>query len=174
MKMHDFLSSSFNKMTEHSFTVACAHLSDYWIKRAKYLKSLSGMGYVPVPEAEAPSTPEVLREAFSAWSQGHKPFPVMSDHSDTTLYTTKEANWSFRFCHDVAHATLGAGFDGTGERIVIEAQADVLAKVFGRYSDEMALFLTDTLGQVIYGELNHGQFPADQREFAKALLVVKA
>lgn len=168
-----FLAPTFERMSLRQFDVARAHLSDYWIKQAKYLKSLTGMGYVEVPEDIAPSTPEALREAFHAWSNGLKPFPVLADHSDTTVYTTKEANWSFRFCHDIAHAKLGAGFDGVGERVVIINQADALAKVFGRYSDEMAVFAADTLGQLIYGEEHNGEFVVDQKAFAISLLVVK-
>lgn len=157
-------------MNLHQFEQAAKNLSNYWVKQAARVKRDLGMGYIPVSADRAPSTPGALALAYIDYTLLRKPFPVLQAYSDTTVYTTQEANWAFRFLHDLTHAREDMGFSDADERAVITLQLREVARVFGYQSDEVALFLVDTVGQLDYCT-KHGVHVPDQKAFALYELV---
>lgn len=155
--------------TINEFTIDKARhaLTLYMIHEANKLRKELGFGYVE--SDNAPEKFNVLKAAFAHSLRTLEALPVYSGGSDHSIYTSKEGNWAFRFCHDVAHVLLNAGFGPADETKVIKYQGDKVAKQFGKGSIEHRLFMADTLGQVAYYAV-HQDFPVDQLAFAKAQL----
>lgn len=118
-------------------------------------------------DPQAPADYHSLLSAYVRSRATGRPLPVSDQHSDTTIYTTAEANLAFRFWHDLTHVRLGRGFDLAGEMAVASAQLDVLrAAGLGPGSLEYELFHIDTVGQTLCGAAT-GEFPRDQACFAR-------
>ncbi|QDB70978.1 hypothetical protein bb8_p03 [Bordetella phage vB_BbrP_BB8] len=146
---------------------ARAELTLYMILEAHRLQKELGFGYVE--SDTAPGKFNLLKAAFAHSLRTCEPLPVYAGGSDNTIYTSKEGNWAFRFCHDVAHVLLNAGFGSADEAKVSKYQADRVAKHFGKGSLEHRLFVADTLGQVAYYAV-HNDFPENQLAFVRSML----
>ncbi len=141
-------------------------LTDYMIRRAARVATEMGFGYV-----EHELAPESLYGMKLAVNNARKygiAYPVLSLYSDNTIYLNREANWAFRFVHDMFHVALNAGTDSLGEYEVARAMAVDIWATFGGNSDEAALYWADTCGQSDYFE-KHGCFPDDQLAFVVSL-----
>lgn len=147
---------------------ARAELTLYMIHQADKLCDELGFGYVE--SDTAPEKFNQLKATFARSLRTREALPVFAGGSDNTIYTSKEGNWAFRFCHDVAHVLLNAGFSTADEARVVKYQGDKIAKHFGKGSIEYKLFMADALGQVTYYAI-HGEFVSDQLAFAKAQLI---
>lgn len=158
-------------MTTYStfqINAARAALSDLMIKKAHRIAKDIGFSYEPAPDA--PSDYPSLIKAAQVSLKVRVPLKVYDGASDQTIYTSAEANYAFRFWHDVCHfITPGADFTVAGEALAIAVQAKGVEQAFGKDSLEYKMFMADTLGQVTYFAI-HGDFPQDQLAFCLASL----
>ncbi len=147
-------------------------LSQFLLRKADSLTRQYGFGYVDKEHAPS-SFPELVEE----WSHSVKTglaFPVWSGCSDNTIYTSKGANYAFRFWHDSIHATRRLGFDTDDELAIGAEQMKVIQAEFGMYSLEALIMYADTIGQTTHAALNDGQFPENQEEFVIHLVTSMA
>ena len=126
------------------------------------------------PHYATPDAPNG-REALHAWAATHvpgvDPMPVYDGGCDLTIYSTRAGNYAFRAWHDLAHLSLGAGFDADGELQVAVYHVEV-ARAHGLSELACRALWADTWGQFRYGQV-HGLdvFVNDQRRFVVDCLV---
>lgn len=130
--------------------------------KAKRLHSELGFGYVE--KANAPADFLELKAAWARSQATREAFPVYMGASDTSIYMTDEANWAFRFWHDVLHIEYNLDFCTSSEITLGGLHVDAVAKQFGPDSTETLLMLADTVGQTQY-YARTGTFPENQMEF---------
>lgn len=101
---------------------------------------------------------------------------VNTDYSENTVFGEARINHCFRFWHDLCHIATGAPFDADGERAAALYQIAQINALVGPSDADKARWAAivdcEVNGQVEY-YLQHGEFPANQREFAIAYLTSK-
>jgi hypothetical protein len=134
-------------------------------KAARMTRDL-GFSYVPVDEP-----PETLEELLQALHEAPgKGFPVWAGASSDTIYGAAEANWAFRFLHDLSHCVLAAPTTSEHEHVVHAYLAKSLRIGSGHdMTLEDRLYWIDSAGQTMHFDM-HGQFPVDQLEFCIEVL----
>jgi hypothetical protein len=148
--------------TLNIITNAGRNLGLHYIHAAHKAAKLLGFGYVPVEDA--PDNMDKLAVAFvNAKRTGV--FPVWEGGSAKTVYGSKEANWAFRYLHDIAHIQSGLGMTTLEEVELAVQESAKIAKAMGEGSAEQTVFLIDTACQSIY-EQQQGEFPDNQLAFA--------
>lgn len=147
---------------------ARVNLSNFVISKAGRLARDLGFSYIETDSA--PESFEDLEAAFKHSMQTRAPLPVYMGASEDTIYTSMEANWAFRFWHDVIHASNGYRFTLEDEAKCSLKQAECIANYFGKNSDEYRLFIADTIGQSVYAEIHGGLFPDNQLSYVKSIL----
>lgn len=151
------------------FARASANLSRFVLIQATAMAELVGLSWTPSPTA--PSDYRTLRKAFLVSRLTGQPLAVSDEHSAETIYDGPDANYAFRFWHDVTHVRLECDFDLDGELTVSTAHLDVLrAAGWGPGTLEFELLHADTLGQTLCGVAT-GSFPDDQPCFARRCVV---
>lgn len=93
-------------------------------------------------------------------------------HCETAVFGERGNHW-FRHVHDLGHLIYDLGFDAASENRVHTRlwrywlQETDTYKALGKARKEnaMSLYYCDTVGQTDYFE-QHGEFPADQFQFA--------
>lgn len=122
-------------------------------------------GFGWVPRLDAPSTYPKLCVAYTASKQSGRPLVVSSENSDAVILTSPDANFAWRFVHDVAHVECGLSFSLVDEyELALWHLSELERGGFAPDSLEYAFLKADTLGQVIINALAH-RFPADQELF---------
>lgn len=158
-------------ITEQAFQAARVRISRFAIESAHRLAREVGFSYAD--SAEAPSTFEAVRAEYDECRRTHRAFRVWNGASDNTAYTSKEANWAFRFCHDVvSHGAHGLTFSLADE---LESGNQWVRKVAGRFgvdSVEAWIAYADTCGESLYADEHGGEFPTDQLGFVHERLLV--
>lgn len=150
-----------------AFRAARESLSSYMIRKAH--RAAQDIGFSYEPAEDAPNDYESLILAVNNSLRTLQPLKVFSGASGSTIYTSAEANYAFRFCHDLFHFIHKADFSISGEARTIEKQAEDVAKTFGKSSLEYKLLVADALGQVAYHAI-HSDFPVDQLSFVVAAI----
>ena len=146
----------------HTIAQAGRALGHWLIKQAHHTGRVLGFSYAP--SSEAPSTFEGVKAEYRDCLMRRRAFRVWDGGSDATVYAQAEANYAFRFLHDIQHVHTGGDFTPQGEaRVALAASRKVIAH-FGD-SLETRLFLADSLGQVHYHAQTGGAFPEDQALF---------
>lgn len=126
-----------------------------------------GKDYIPSPNA--PSTfKELMQEWHTCCTAGllsgtRVPLRVYSGCSDTSIYGSPEANYAFRYMHDVVHVQLRLEFDVADEIAVATAQRCMLGNLT---PEEERVFFIDTIGQALWHTIT-GEFLEDQGVFAQ-------
>jgi hypothetical protein len=155
----------------------------------------TGIHYAAVDERVGfvPSTWEQLQSVHAhiaeikATSNQWVGLAVLAGHSDQTIYLTAEANYAFRFWHDMGHIQHGLSFTADDERTLQRSHhLDVMWIELGRpVWDEIAtltqrarllafkMYHADTVGQIDYIVAN-GRFPDNQLAFVLAYIDDKA
>lgn len=157
-------------MVKQEILRAGKRLGTFMIHQAARRAHNIGFGYEE--SLEAPSTFEELCDEYRECLNTRRPFRVWEGASDGTVYGSREANWAFRFLHDLIHVEHGLGFDYKSELQVAEIGGRAVAERFGLGSLEFAVYLVDTAGQVEY-QHQTGQFVKDQVGFAVAVLITQ-
>lgn len=142
-------------------------LTHYMISQAAHAAKILGFSYDPTENA--PSSYKALRVYWSESQRKRVPLPVFSGGCESTIYTSAEGNYAFRFLHDVAHCILEADFSNEGEAKAIKWLGDKLSAKFGKDSLEYKLYMADTMGQVAYYAI-HKRFVTDQLAYVLTLL----
>lgn len=139
------------------------------LQQASITKRRLGFGWKPTHVA--PDTLEELRDEYraSSRSKGRRQFRVWSGGSDATVYGSPDANYAFRFWHDITHVESGLGLTFQEELETAQLQVNQLAGA-GIPAGAVDLFRIDTQGQTHYADLTGGAFPADQLAFAEFIL----
>lgn len=158
-------------ITEQAFQAARVRLSRYAIECAARLARETGFGFEE--STVAPSTFDEVRKEYDECRRTHRAFRVWNGASDNTAYTSKEANWSFRFWHDcVSHGAHGLSFDLYDE---LKSGNEWVRKIAGRFgvdSVEAWIAYADTCGESLYAHEHGGAFPTDQLGFVHERLLV--
>ena len=124
-----------------------------------------GKDYIPSPNA--PSTfKDLMQEWHTCCTAGllsgtRVPFRVYGGDSDTSIYGTPEANYAFRYMHDIVHVQMGLEFDIASEIATAKAQLRMLGPLT---KEEIRTFLIDTAGQALWSTIT-GDFLEDQSVF---------
>lgn len=145
-----------------------SNLTRFVLDKASRLSRDLGFSYIETEQA--PNSFEDLQEAYKLSAMTHCPLPIFLGASESTIYTSREGNWAFRFWHDVTHVSNGLGFSLAEEVECSSIQAEQVAKYFGTDSPEYRLFIADTIGQSVYAALHGGEFPKDQLSYVKTIL----
>ena len=122
-------------------------------------------GFAWTPRPDAPSTYPELCAAYSRSAESGGSLPVSSENSASVILTSPDANFAWRFVHDVAHVERGLSFSLPDEyEVALWHLSELERDGFGPESLEYAFLKADTLGQVIINAVVH-RFPADQELF---------
>ncbi|MEY1676109.1 hypothetical protein AB4Z55_18230 [Gordonia sp. ABKF26] len=143
---------------------ARARLSAWVHERAE--ATAERVGFRWAPSAHAPSIyADLCMAVFASSVVGH-PLAVSSQHSDAVILISPEANYAWRFVHDVAHVERKLTFSLPDEFALALWHLDELERDgFSPDALEYAFLKADTLGQVIVNALAR-RFPEDQARFA--------
>lgn len=146
-------------------------LGDRMVKAAARLAKDVGFSYEPCPWASAPRDLMGMKVAVNLSQSIRCPYPVWDGASQDTVYGSPEANYAFRFLHDMTHVALGADTDMRGEMRVHLRLAGHLGIPQPEVSSTLdrRIYWVDTAGQSIYHQLT-GRFPEDQVHFACVVL----
>lgn len=102
---------------------------------------------------------------------------INTDHSAGTIFATPDLNAKFRFWHDMGHIATGGEFTLDGERIAAEYQMAQVRALVGPSDDDKARWCAiideEVNGQAAYYFEHGGEFPADQRAFAREYLTAR-
>lgn len=156
------------QLNDYVINKARANLEHFVVSKASRLAKDIGFSYIE--SDNAPNSFEELEEAYKHSMATRAPLPVYSGASDNTIYLSKEGNWSFRFWHDVIHASNGYKFTLQDEIECSAIQCEEVERYFGAHSLERKLFVADTIGQSVYAYLHNGAFPENQLQFVKDLI----
>lgn len=155
------------KFTDEELLEARRKLSHFVLRKARQFESRFGLCYEPHPRA-----PENLLDMQKAYRHAlihATPFPIWDGASDKTIYLTPEANYAFRFWHDMLHLALYANTVLVDEIELGHIHVGCVMAEFGMYSLEAALMRADTIEQSKF-EAEFGYFPPDQLTFAKVIV----
>lgn len=143
---------------------ARARLSSWVVERAE--ATAQRVGFRWAPTAHAPSTyADLCIAVFASGVVGH-PLAVSSQHSDAVILISPEANYAWRFVHDVAHVERRLTFSLPDEFALALWHLDELERDgFSPDTLEYAFLKADTLGQVIVNATAR-RFPEDHARFA--------
>lgn len=122
-------------------------------------------GFAWTPRPDAPSTYPELCAAYSRSAQSGGSMPVSSENSTSVILTSLDANFAWRFVHDLAHVERGLSFSLPDEyELALWHLSELERDGFSTDSFEYAFLKADTLGQVIINAVVR-RFPADQELF---------
>lgn len=157
-------------ITRDMLDQAAKNLSRFVFRQAALWQQ--SMGFTYAPGGDAPETMDELRAERDRCvaGRGHETFTVWAGGSDLTIYTSAEANYAFRFWHDMIHLTTGLEMNVHDEVRVGMMQAERVGLHFGHGSIEYKLMVADTCGQSVYHAM-HGAFPFNQREWVYATVL---
>ncbi len=154
---------------QHDYVLTCEvhdarrRLTDWVWGEAARTATRVGFSWIPLPDA--PTTYEDLRAAYDECLRSGEPLPVSSDNSSSVIVTSTEANYAWRFVHDVAHVEQSLSFSHADEWELALWHLDQLTRDgYGPDSLEHVLLKADTLGQVVVSAVSR-RFPADQALF---------
>lgn len=135
-----------------------------WVFAAATAKARDcGFGWTPRPDA--PSTYPDLCAAHSRSAESGASLPVSSENSTSVILTSSDANFAWRFVHDIAHVERGLSFSLPDEyELALWHLSELERDGFSTDSLEYAFLKADTLGQVIINAVAR-RFPADQELF---------
>lgn len=146
-----------------TFAAARVNLSRFMLSKADNMARLLGFGYVD--KDVAPNDIEALRAAWAHSKRTGLALPVWAGGSDKTVYTSRGANYAFRFWHDSLHCMHGLGFNTADEITIGIMQTAEVATYFGPDSLESKIMFADTVEQSRYAARHNGEFPDDQLAF---------
>lgn len=160
MRTHDLPRLSF---TEAELLQARIELTEFVHFMADQTVTRLGFGWVPRPDAA-----NTWRDLKAAWQHSlatGDPLPVFDGGSDSVIFTSAEANWAYRFWHDVTHLERGRDFTSPHELDMAvfhlwEAERHGLE----RGSLPWRLLHADAVGQVLHWAVRR-EFLIDQRAF---------
>lgn len=144
-------------------------LGRHFIHRAHRLARDIGFGYWPcadAPDACGEGGLALLQAEFSECLRKRRAFRVWSGASDGTIYGSAEANYAFRFLHDVGHCVYKLGTTFDDEVQLARKQGREIEAAFGVRSPEALVYLADTEGQSTLHNMR-GYFPEDQADFVQ-------
>lgn len=156
------------KITQEQFDTARAKLSAFIIRKADQIQKQIGFGYVD--SDNAPGDFESLLTAYRSSKRTGFALPVWSGCSDNTAYTSRGANYAFRFWHDVLHCVHGLGFNLADEVAIGHMHVAEVKAYFGPDSIEAMIMYADTVRQSQY-EAVHGKFPDNQYAFVHDFVI---
>jgi hypothetical protein len=151
------------KVNAHTVAAAGRALGSFLIRHSHHIGRVLGFSYEPCEIA--PDTLQLVKNEYRECLMQRRAFRVWSGGSDATVYNCPEANYAFRFWHDITHAQNNTAFDCFGEWKTARIQLRAVARAFGADSIESLVFKADTLGQTAYAQLTDGGFVTDQKGF---------
>ncbi|NCT81898.1 MAG: hypothetical protein GXC94_02030 [Comamonadaceae bacterium] len=146
----------------HTIATAGRHLGRFFITRAARAAKDIGFGYWPADDA--PGTYPALMAEIADCLKTRRAMRVWSGGSDSTVYGSAEANYAFRYLHDLGHYIHGLTFSYAHEVELARIQAAQVAQAFGKDSLELLVYRADTEGQSTFNDA-YGAFPEDQARF---------
>ncbi len=157
------------KITIQEFDIARRNLSEFIIRQAAIIGIDNDvLGYIA--QDDAPNNFPELLEAFEHATANFEPLPVWNGASDSSVYTSPDANHAFRFWHDMLHCIECKDFTLQDEIQLGIMQTNSTIAYFGKDSLEARIMLADTTGQSLYAANNDGDYPVNQISFVFALL----
>lgn len=160
------------KITPETFATARKNLSAFMLTKADQMSRVLGFGYQDADEA--PNDYAALLTAWRKAKQTGTFLPVWSGGSDKTVYTSKGANYAFRFWHDALHCMHGLTFNTPDEITIGIMQTAEVAAYFGADSIESKIMYADTVMQSQYADKHNGEFPEDQLAFVEMQVLYPA
>lgn len=123
------------------------------------------VGFAWMPRPDAPSTYDDLRVAFARSLRSGGSLPVSSENSAAVILTSPDANFAWRYVHDVAHVEHDLSFSLPDEyELALRHLSEFERAGFSPDSLEYAFLKADTLGQVMINAVAR-RFPSDQELF---------
>jgi len=167
-----------NGETEYKIEQAAADLVAMFIEVAPKLRELAGVLGIHIQNAGPvvldcePYDVELGIEGMRQKVQDAGALFVSGLHCETAVYGERGNHW-FRHVHDLGHLLYDLGFDALSEyRVHMRLwrhwlrETDTYKALNGtRRENALSLYHCDTVGQSNYFE-RHGEFPADQYQFA--------
>lgn len=151
-------------VTPASLTVAQDELSNFVFRHAEQLSTRLGFSWTAAPDA--PNTYKDLVAAFNQSQQTNQPLPVSDENSSRTVFGTPEANFAYRFVHDVHHVEGGLRFSSKDEfRLAVEIVALFEAAGGEPCSLPWLLLHADAVGQALFYAVAES-YVTDQLQFA--------
>ncbi|RMB77652.1 hypothetical protein AYK61_15405 [Rhodococcus sp. SBT000017] len=142
---------------------ARCNLTEWVFSSATSKASACGFNWTPRPDA--PSTYPELRAAFSHSMESGDPLAVSSENSTSVILSSCDANFAWRFVHDVAHVERGLSFSLADEyELALWHLSELERDGFSPDGLEYAFLKADTLGQVTINAVAK-RFPVDQELF---------
>lgn len=125
----------------------------------------SACGFTWTARPDAPSTYPDLCATFSRSMKSGDPLAVSSENSTSVILTSCDANFAWRFVHDVAHVERGLSFSLADEyELALWHLSELERAGFSPDGLEYAFLKADTLGQVTINAVAK-RFPVDQELF---------
>ena len=139
------------------------NVTGFVLAEAARIAENEGFGWKAVDDP--PSGFEAVLDAYSRCKETGERFPVATDGSSTSILGSAQANYAFRYLHDLTHIRLELGFDPDSELYVAVEHLNMLRRAgFKVGSLEWHLLHADTVGQIVAGCLL-GRFVYNQRAF---------
>lgn len=149
--------------TEADLEEARTALTAFVTERAEATAQRLGFGYQPAPDA--PNTWADLKTAWQHSLATNAPLQVFDGASGSVIFNEPEANFAFRYWHDVTHLERGRSFSNAHE-LDMTAYHLQQAEEHGITRGSLAwrLFQADTLGQVLHWAF-YRRYVTNQRVF---------
>lgn len=119
-----------------------------------------------------PDAPSTLEALMDEWERRGR-FTVWDGACDNTIFDDPQTNQMFRAWHDWCHIQGRFDFTLQGEQAAAHMQCEHIAARYGTGEtgqELMALVMMEVVGQKLYADAHGGEFPTDQKAFAKAYL----
>lgn len=160
MRTHDLPRLDFS---DGELLQARIELTEFVTLMADQAAARLGFGWVARPDA--PNTWRALTAAWQHSLDSGEPLPVFDGGSDTVILTSAEANWAYRFWHDVTHLERQRNFSSPHELDMAvfhlwEAERHGLE----RGSLPWRLLHADAVGNVLHWAVRR-EYLIDQRTF---------
>jgi hypothetical protein len=153
---------------QREIEVARRTLSDFMLNRAFETSEAVGFSWKGAPDA--PDRYDVLCAAYDHSVSTAEPLPISSEHNDSVIYTSAEANISFRFVHDVNHVQRGLSFVIVDElELAMWHLRDLEREGFEPSSLPWRMLHADLIGQAQLMAITRS-FPVDQHRFVRRCL----
>jgi hypothetical protein len=144
-------------------------LTEFTLDQAN--RTARAVGFTSKPTPDAPSRYDVLQAAVRHSTETGEPLPISSEHNESVIYTTPEANIAFRFVHDVNHVRRQLSFQLVDElELALWHLQELEGAGFPPTSVPWRLLHADLIGQAQLMSLTR-RFPLDQQRFVNSCLV---
>ena len=149
--------------TDDELTTAREQLTGFVTRMAAETAHRLGFGWIAT--LDAPNNWKALKAAWQHSLRTKEPLPVFSGGSESVIFTSPQANWAYRFWHDVTHLERERNFTSPHELDMAAFHLWEAERVgLERGSLSWRLLHADAVGNVLHWAVLR-EFAIDQRTF---------